>query len=69
MLSVGTWNIRTLREVGKMQLLKAEARRYKCDILGISEIKRTELGKCTEEGFHGQEANLHVGTKLESTFC
>src|SRR6218665_1611296 len=43
-LSVGTWNVRTLGlwAAGKLQLLQEEMRRYRCDILGISEMRLTQ---------------------------
>ena len=46
-LTVGTWNVRTLREAGKMQLLQEEPKRYRCDndILGISEMRWTKAGE------------------------
>src|SRR6218665_4052132 len=45
MLSVGTWNVRTLREAGKLQLLQEEMKRYRCDILGIAEMRWTKAGE------------------------
>src|SRR6218665_101268 len=44
-LSVGTWNVRTLWAAGKLQLLQEEMRRYRCDILGISEMRWTQSGE------------------------
>src|ERR1700733_9163342 len=45
MMTVGTWNVRTLWEAGKMQLLQEEMSRYRCDILGISEMRWTLAGE------------------------
>lgn len=45
MLSVGTWNVRTLWAAGKLDLLEAEMARYRCDILGISEMRWTKAGE------------------------
>src|SRR6218665_1260900 len=45
MLSVGTWSVRTLREAGKMQLLQEEMKRYRCDILGIAEMRWIKAGE------------------------
>src|SRR6218665_3025439 len=67
MLSVGTWNVRTLREAGKMQLLQEEMKRYRCDILGIAEMRWTKAGKWKEGRFYGRETN--PSTRLESVFC
>ena len=43
-LSIGTWNVQTLYQTGKLELLKHEMTRYKWDILGISEIHWTGQG-------------------------
>ena len=44
-LHVGTWNVRTLYAAGKHELLKLEMSRYKCDILGISEMRWSKEGE------------------------
>src|SRR6218665_1829772 len=44
MLSVGT-SFPPLREAGKMQLLQEEIKRYRCDILGIAEMRWTKAGE------------------------
>lgn len=36
---VGTWNVRTLLQAGKLENIKAEMKRLKVDILGISEMR------------------------------
>ena len=38
-LNCGTWNVRTLKETGKLHLLLSEAGRVNCDILGVAEIR------------------------------
>ena len=43
-ISIGTWNVRTLYQTGKTELLKHEMKRYSWDILGISELRWTSLG-------------------------
>ena len=37
-LTVGTWNVRTLREIGKLQQLRIEIKRYQCNILGLAKV-------------------------------
>jgi len=36
---IGTWNVNTLLQAGKIENLKIEMRRMKLDILGISEMR------------------------------
>jgi len=36
---IGTWNVRTLLQIGKLENLKVEIKRLKIDILGISEMR------------------------------
>jgi hypothetical protein len=36
---IGTWNVRTLLQTGKLENLKIEMKRLKIDILGISEMR------------------------------
>jgi len=36
---IGTWNVRTLLQTGKLENLKIELKRLKIDILGISEMR------------------------------
>ena len=44
-LTVGTWNVRTLWAAGHLELLKEEMKRYRCDILGLSEVRWTGAGE------------------------
>ena len=41
-LTVGTWNVRTMWATGKLDLLREEMKRYRYDILGLSEIRWTQ---------------------------
>ena len=41
---IGTWNVRTMYEAGKMAQVAAEMRRYKLALLGISEVRWTQAG-------------------------
>ena len=40
----GTWNVRSMNQ-GKLEVVKQEMARVNIDILGISELKWTEMGK------------------------
>ena len=58
--TIGTWNVRTLRRIGKMEELMKELSRYKWDIIGLAETRITGNGELnTEEGhrlyYSGQE--------------
>ena len=41
---IGTWNVRSMNE-GKLEVVKQEMARVNVDILGISELKWTEMGE------------------------
>ncbi|XKL65782.1 hypothetical protein PGB90_009202 [Kerria lacca] len=41
-LLVGTWNVRTLNEIGKLEHLKKEMKRMSLDVIGISEVRWPE---------------------------
>ena len=36
---IGTWNVRTLREDGKLEELTHELDRYRWNVLGLSEVR------------------------------
>ena len=40
----GTWNVRSMNQ-GKLEVVKQEMARVSVDILGISELKWTRMGK------------------------
>ena len=42
---IGFWNVRTMYEQGRMAQVIAEMKRYKLDILGISESRWTKSGR------------------------
>ena len=41
---IGTWNVKSMNQ-GKLKVVKQEMARVKVDILGISELKWTGMGK------------------------
>lgn len=47
---IGTWNIRTLYQYGKLAQLLREVDNYRLDILGIREMRWTGSNKMTSEG-------------------
>ena len=42
---IGTWNVRSMNQ-GKLEMVKQGMARVNVDILGISELKWTGMGKC-----------------------
>ena len=41
---IGSWNVRSMNQ-GKLEVVKQEMARVNIDILGISELKWTEMGE------------------------
>ena len=50
MTRIGTWNVRTLYQVGKMAQTIREFQRYRLDILGLTEVRWTGSGKISNGG-------------------
>jgi len=50
-LTVGTWNVQTLWAAGKLELLRNEMKRFKYDIIGISEVRWTGKGETPNGDF------------------
>ena len=64
-ITIGTWNIRTVRAAGKLQELTHEMDRYRWNILGLCEMRWKNFGETTtEEGhkvfFSGKEENTSM---------
>ena len=72
-ITIGTWNIRTLRPAGKLQELTQEMDRYRWNILGLCEMKWKNFGETTtEEGhkvfFSGKEDKHKHGVDFKKAF-
>ena len=67
---IGTWNVRSMNE-GKLEVVKQEMARVNVDILGISKLKWTGMGKFNSDDhyFHycGQESLRRNGVDLKLT--
>ena len=50
-LTIGTWNVRTLWETGKLSLLKNEVKCFRYDIIGVSEVRWTGKGETATGDF------------------
>ena len=70
-LTVGTWNVQTLWATGKLELLRNEMKRFRYDIIGISEVRWTGKGETSNGDFiWSGEENIHtrgVGLLLSET--
>ena len=64
---IGTWNVRSMNQ-GKLEVVKQEMARVNMDILGISELKWTGLGKFNTDDHHiyncGQKSIRRNGVAL-----
>jgi len=58
-LTVGTWNVQALWAAGKLELLRNEMKRFRYDIIGISEVRWTGKGETPNGDFiwSGEEAS------------
>jgi len=46
-IKIGMWNVRTLREIGKLRQAVACMKSYGFNILGMSELRWIEFGEMT----------------------
>ena len=57
---IATWNVRSMNQ-GKLEVVKQEMARVSIDILGISELKWTEMGELNSDDhfiyYSGQESH------------
>ena len=64
---IGTWNVRSMNQ-GKFDLVKQEMARVNIDILGLSELKWTGMGKFNSDGnylyYCGQESLRRNGVVI-----
>ena len=66
-IAKGTWNVRSMNQ-GKLEVVKQETARVNIDILGISEIKWTGMGKLNSDDHYiyycGQESLRRNGVAI-----
>ena len=64
---IGTWNVRSINQ-GKLEVVKHEMARVNVDILGISDLKWTEMGEFNSDDHYiyycGQESLRRNGVAL-----
>ena len=51
-MMIGTWNVRSLRQCGKMEVLVQEMDQMNWNVLGISEMRWKGIGEGTTEDGH-----------------
>jgi len=56
---IGTWNVKTLLQTGKLENLKVEMKRLKIDILGVSEMRWPKSG----DFWSGEYRIIYSGTE------
>ena len=50
-IGIGTWNVRTLHQIGNFDIQLHQMQSYDLDILGVSETHWTDAGEFSAEGF------------------
>ena len=64
---IGTWKVRSMNQ-GKLEVVKQEMTRVNIDILGISELRRTEIGEFNSDDHYiyycGQESLRRYGVAI-----
>ena len=50
-LKIGTWNVQTMLQTGKLENVKQEMKRMKINILGLAEMRWKGAGHITSDGF------------------
>ena len=64
---IGTWNVTSTNQ-GKLEVVKQEMARVNIDILGISELKWTEMGEFNSDDYYsyycGQESLRRNGVAI-----
>ena len=74
-LNIGTWNVRTLNQLGKFENLIQEAKSIQIDIMGISETRLTDTGMINTDDTYtfynsgGQQHEHGVGLLVKKTIA
>jgi len=56
---VGAWNVRTMKQLGKLDNLKQEMDRLRLDLVGISEVRWSGIG----DFWSGEYRVIHTGAR------
>ena len=64
---IGSWNVRSMNQ-GKLEVVEQETARVNINILGISELKWTEMGEFNSDDYYisycGQESLRRNGVTI-----
>ena len=58
---IATWNVRTMNQPGKLECITREASRLRLDVLGLSEVRWKNSGRCTTD----EHVMIYSGHKTE----
>ena len=58
---IATWNVRTMIQPGKLECITREASRLKLDVLGLSEVRWKNSGRCNTD----EHVMIYSGHKTE----
>jgi len=61
---IGFWNVRTLREYGKLKQVEKEMINYELDIMGLSEIRWKDSGEIKTQ--NGNFLYFQVSVKIKN---
>ena len=61
---IGTWNVRSM-DLGKLEVVKQEMARVSINILGISGLKCTRMGKFNSEDIISTPAGKNLLEEME----
>ncbi|CAF3362855.1 unnamed protein product [Rotaria socialis] len=74
-VTVGTWNVQTLWAIGKLELLRNEMKRFRFDVIRISEVRWTGKGEISsgdfiwpgEDSTHTRGVGMLLSAKAKKT--
>ena len=69
-VTIGTWNVRTMHQSGKLENILQEMKRMEVNILGVAEMRWTGAGEANSEGYKilysgGQHHERGVGVIID----
>ena len=65
-IRVGTWNVRTMNAMGKLENVKEEMWRNRLSIMGVSEVRWKDGGDFVSDGYRVIYAAVqHVNEELQ----
>src|SRR6476619_7569479 len=62
-IRVGTWNVRTMKAMGKLENVKEEIRRKRLSIMGVSKVRWKDGGDFVSNGYRVMYAGGPIGVR------